>query len=133
MLYTGIIGYGYWGPNLARCFSETDGTRVAAICDQDPAAQKRAAQRHPGTAILSDYRDMLEDSRIDAIVIATPVRSHYDLALAALRAGKHVMIEKPMAETASRRNPDRRGGPAQADLMVDHTFVYTPAVRRSAS
>ena len=108
MLNTGIIGYGYWGPNLARCFSECDGVRVAAICDQEPAARKRAAQRHPGTAILSDCSDMLKDPGIDAIVIATPVHTHYDLALAALRAGKHVLVEKPMTSTTPRLPPHRR-------------------------
>jgi predicted dehydrogenase len=105
--------------------------RVAAICDQEPAARKRAAQRHPGTTILSDCHDMLKDPRIDAIVIATPVRTHYDLALAALRAGKHVMIEKPMTQTAAQaEHLIEEAAKRKLTIIVDHTFVYTPAVNK---
>lgn len=131
MLNVGIIGYGYWGPNLVRTFSEADSSRVVAICDAAPDARGRAERRYPGFRVTADPRELMADPRIDAIAVATPVCSHYELALAALRAGKHVLIEKPMTQTseqaerlideAARRN---------RVLMVDHTFIYTPAVQK---
>ncbi|HEY4203102.1 MAG TPA: Gfo/Idh/MocA family oxidoreductase [Devosiaceae bacterium] len=130
MIRLGIIGYGYWGPNLARAAAETDTAQVEAIADFSVAARDRASRRHPSARLFSDWREMLADPDVDAVMIATPVVTHFDIALAALRAGKHVMVEKPMAETtakaahlideAMRRN---------LTLMVDHTFVYTGAVR----
>jgi predicted dehydrogenase len=130
MIRLGIIGYGYWGPNLARAAAEVDATEVAAIADLSPAARDRAGRRHPSARLLADWRETLGDPAIDAVMVATPVATHFEIALAALRAGKHVLVEKPMADAA----PDaallieeatRRG----LTLMVDHTFVYTPAVR----
>lgn len=131
MIGIGIIGYGYWGPNLARSVSETDGCRLAGIADFSEAALARAGKRYPGLALHQDPRALIGDPAVDAVLIATPVATHYDLALAALRAGKHVIVEKPIAassddarrliEEAARRN---------LVLMVDHTFVYTSAVQK---
>lgn len=131
MINVGIIGYGYWGPNLARSFSEADGSRVTAICDQRPEALARAERRLPGAKITRDCRELIDDPKVDAIAIATPVRAHYELALAALHAGKHILVEKPMTETADQA----RALIAEAErrslvLMVDHTFIYTPAVMK---
>lgn len=133
MIRAGIIGYGYWGPNLARAAAESGVMQVEAIADSSSAALERAARRHPSTRLLSDWRDLVADKTVDVIMIATPVHSHFELALAALRAGKHVLVEKPMTdqpatsalliEEAARRN---------LVLMVDHTFVYTGAVRTIA-
>ncbi|MCW2238560.1 Gfo/Idh/MocA family protein [Azospirillum canadense] len=131
MIKIGIIGYGYWGPNLARCFSEADGSQVAAICDASPEARARAAKRYPGISIVSDPQEVMRDPTIDAVAIATPVRTHYGIALEALCSGKHVLVEKPMTETSdqSRRLIDE-AAKRNLVLMVDHTFVYTPAVRK---
>jgi predicted dehydrogenase len=126
-----VIGYGYWGPNLARCIAEAEGCNLAAILDQSPAALSRASKRHPSAKLSQDWREIITDPTIDAVMIATPVDSHFEIGRAALSAGKHVFIEKPMTscsqearilvELAANRN---------RVLMVDHTFVYTPAVQK---
>ncbi|GEP58891.1 Gfo/Idh/MocA family protein [Reyranella soli] len=131
MIGIGVIGYGYWGPNLARSVAETEGCRLAGIADFSAAALARAGKRYPGLALHQDPRALIDDPAVDAVLIATPVATHHDLAAAALRAGKHVIVEKPIAdssddarrliEEATRRN---------LTLMVDHTFVYTSAVQK---
>jgi predicted dehydrogenase len=131
MIRVGVIGYGYWGPNLVRNFAETPGARVVAVSDLRPERLALVQDRYPTTIIHSDYHLVLADPQIDAIVIATPVSTHFELAMHALRAGKHVLVEKPLAasseeserlvEEAARRN---------RVLMVDHTFVYNGAVRK---
>jgi predicted dehydrogenase len=131
MIGVGVIGYGYWGPNLARCFAETPDCRLVAISDLSPAAQARAALRHPGAQILTDWRELLSNPDVDAVAIATPVRSHYDLGLAVLRAGKHVLIEKPITETAAQASQLIDEAAARGlVLLVDHTFCFTPAIRK---
>jgi predicted dehydrogenase len=131
MLRFGLVGYGYWGPNLARCIGETDGAELAAIVDASPKALERAQKRYPAAARYADWRDLIADPRIDAVAIATPVATHFEIALAALSAGKHVLVEKPITTTA------KEAGLLIAEatrrdlvLMVDHTFCYTPAVRK---
>jgi predicted dehydrogenase len=126
-----IVGYGYWGPNLVRNFANTDGAQVIAVSDFDEAKLALAQRRFPGIETTTDYRELLTNPKIDAIAIATPVQSHYDLALKALRAGKHVFVEKPLAQTSDQvrhliEEADRR----RLALMVDHTFLYTPAVQK---
>ncbi len=133
MISIGIIGYGYWGPNLVRNFAETPGARVGAVADLDPAKLEIVNRRYPGVKTTVDHRDLLRDPEIDAIAIATPVHTHFELALAALRAGKHVWVEKPMTEHSSQARQlideaERR----RLVLMVDHTFVYTGAVQKMA-
>ncbi|MCW2283334.1 putative dehydrogenase [Rhodoblastus acidophilus] len=130
-LGVGVVGYGYWGPNLVRNFAGSTAARVVAVADRDPLRLAALTRNHPGVAATARYQDLLDDPAIDAIAVATPAHSHYDLALMALRAGKHVLVEKPLAPTAdlARRlidEADRRG----LVLMVDHTFLYTPAVRK---
>ncbi|WP_298234716.1 Gfo/Idh/MocA family oxidoreductase [uncultured Azohydromonas sp.] len=130
MINIGVIGYGYWGPNLVRNFAETPGLNVASVSDLDSSKLELVRKRHACNT-TTDYRDLLNDSSIDAIAIATPVNTHYELALAALQAGKHVWLEKPMTETAvqARRlveEAERR----RRVLIVDHTFIYTGAVRK---
>jgi len=131
MIGIGVIGYGYWGPNLVRNFAECPDAAVRVVCDQRPERLALAARRYPGVKTTTSPSDLCTDPTVDAVVIATPVDRHFDLALEALRAGKHVLVEKPMAassdlaarlidEAASRR----------LVLMVDHTFVYTGAVRK---
>ncbi len=96
MIGIGIVGYGYWGPNLARCVAEAAGCRLVGIADTSRAALSRAAKRHANAALHEDWRELLADPAVDAIVVATPAATHFDIALGALRAGKHVLVEKPI-------------------------------------
>jgi len=127
----GVIGYGYWGPNLVRNFSEAAGARVGFVTDLHPERLSQAAARYPAIKVSTDYRDLINDAAVDAVAVATPVSSHFELAMAALRAGKHVLVEKPMTSTSEQSlalidEAERRG----LVLMVDHTFVYTSAVKK---
>lgn len=131
MIKIGIIGYGYWGPNLVRNFSECGTAEVRAVSDLRPERLKPVAARYPAIQTTPNYRDLLDNPGIDAIAIATPVSTHYELALQALQAGKHVLVEKPFTATAEQartliEEADRR----KLTLMVDHTFLFTPAVRK---
>ena len=131
MITIGVIGYGYWGPNLVRNFSEAAGARVGFVTDLHPARLSQAAARYPAIKVSTDYRDLINDAAVDAVAVATPVSSHFELAMAALRAGKHVLVEKPMTSTSEQSlalidEAERRG----LVLMVDHTFVYTSAVKK---
>jgi predicted dehydrogenase len=130
----GIIGLGYWGPNLLRNFSGADGARVAAICDLRDDRLAAAAARHPGVAVMRDVGELLAHPAVDAVAIATPVSTHADIAMRALQAGKHVLVEKPMAASSedARRLIDEAARRKRV-LMVDHTFVYTGAVQKIAS
>lgn len=131
MIKIGLIGYGYWGPNLARCVAEADGCALSRIADFSPKALSRAQMRYPTLEFSENWREIIADPDIDAVMIATPAATHFEIALAALKAGKHVLVEKPITtisadaailiEEASRRN---------LVLMVDHTFVYTGAVTK---
>jgi predicted dehydrogenase len=127
----GVIGYGYWGPNLVRNFYETPGVEVARVSDLRAERLKLVQSRYPTVEVTENQRELVEDPSIDAVAIATPVSTHYDLALRALQAGKHVFVEKPLAATAEqvRRLLDA-AEKARRVLMVDHTFVYTGAVRK---
>ncbi|HEV8315899.1 MAG TPA: Gfo/Idh/MocA family oxidoreductase [Vicinamibacterales bacterium] len=131
MIGVGIVGYGYWGPNLVRNFAEIAGCRVVGISDLRPDRLALAQARYPAAAVTTNCAELFDDPRVDAVVIATPVSSHYPLALAALRAGKHVLVEKPFTATTEQAlrlidEADRAG----RVLAVDHTFVYTPAVQK---
>ncbi len=131
MIGVGVIGYGYWGPNLVRNFVESGRARVLWVCDLRDERLGEAARRHPGLKTTRDPRELIHDPALDAVAIATPVSSHYPLALEALEAGKHVLVEKPLAATADdcRRLIDA-AQKRRLVLMVDHTFVYTGAVRK---
>lgn len=131
MIRVGVIGHGYWGPNLVRNFMEAPGATVGAVCDLRPERLAHLPNRYPSIQTFNNHAELLTDPRIDAIAIATPVSSHYELALGALRAGKHVLLEKPIAATADQaRSLIDEAAKAKRILMVDHTFVYTPAVRK---
>jgi predicted dehydrogenase len=134
MLNVGLIGYGYWGPNLARNLAEADDVRLAAVADSRPDRRTAAERRHPGIATCVDAFALITRSDLDAVVIATPLSTHYQLATSALEAGKHVLVEKPLA--ASRAEAEALGELADRRnlcLMVDHTFVYHGAVRKIRS
>jgi len=131
MIKVGVIGHGYWGPNLVRNFMLAPGSAVSAVCDQREERLTQLRKLYPNLSIYTDAGELINDTNVDAVVVATPVSSHFDLAMAALKAGKHVLVEKPIAsnsdqsvqliDEAARRN---------LVLMVDHTFVYTDAVRK---
>ena len=130
-LRVGVIGYGYWGPNLTRNFAEHDGSIVCAVADRSPARREAASKRYPSITTHQDAIALIADNDIDAVAIATPVASHFDLALESLRAGKHVLVEKPLAASSQQglqliHEAEKR----HLVLMVDHTFVYTGAVRK---
>jgi predicted dehydrogenase len=131
MINIGVIGYGYWGPNLVRNFSELPDSRVVAVSDLRSDRLKLLKVRYPSVGLTSDYRELLQNPTIDAIAIATPVSTHFDLAMQAIHAGKHVLVEKPL--TATSEQGERLLEEAERCsrvLMVDHTFVYTGAVRK---
>ena len=131
MVKIGIIGYGYWGPNLVRNFSnQKDGT-VSVIAESRTYRHTQILKQYPNISIVSDASDLIKDVNVDAVVIATPVFSHFHLAKAALNAGKHVLLEKPM--TASVDESKELIELAKSKclvLMVDHTFLYTGAVQK---
>jgi predicted dehydrogenase len=127
----GVIGYGYWGPNLVRNFAEIPGAQVTKVSDFKPELLAKVQARYPSIQVTTDCQDIFTDSKINAVVIATPVSTHFDLALAALQAGKHVLVEKPMtASSEQARRLIEEAEKRKLVLMVDHTFVYTGAVRK---
>ena len=131
MINVGVIGYGYWGPNLVRNFAETSGCRIHSVSDFRPERLALAAGRYPGVRVTTRPDELITDPDVDAVVVATPVSSHFALAAKALAEGKHVLVEKPLTTTSELgaqliELADRRG----LTLMVDHTFVYTGAVQK---
>jgi predicted dehydrogenase len=127
----GVIGYGYWGPNLVRNFSEVPGARVTMVCDVREPRLEEARIRYPAVRTTTDSHVLIEDRNVDAVVIMTPVATHFSLGMEALRAGKHVLMAKPLAASSAEaiqliEEAERR----RLVLMVDHTFIYTGAVRR---
>ncbi|HSI59542.1 MAG TPA: Gfo/Idh/MocA family oxidoreductase [Ideonella sp.] len=131
MIRIGIIGYGYWGPNLVRNFAETPGLTVAAVADLDGRQLELVQRRFPAVKTTTDFRELLGDPSIDAIAVATPVSTHFELGMAALRAGKHLWMEKPMTETlAQARQLVDEAERRNLTLIVDHTFIYTGAVAK---
>ncbi|MDA8086089.1 MAG: Gfo/Idh/MocA family oxidoreductase, partial [Nitrospiraceae bacterium] len=101
MLKIGIIGYGYWGPNLVRNFNSLDAAKILAVCDKAPESLEKVRRIYPGVGTCTDYRDITSSPEIDAVVIVTPVFSHYELARRALENGKHVFVEKPFTSTSA--------------------------------
>ena len=131
MIRVGMIGYGYWGPNLLRNLVKTQDCRVMAVADLNPAKLETVKRLYPFLESTTSPSQLLEDAEIDAVVIATPISTHYELAKEALLRGKHVLIEKPMTVTVTQANElIRLAELNQKVLMVDHTFIYTGAVRK---
>jgi predicted dehydrogenase len=130
VVHVGLAGLGYWGPNLLRVLADSPDVEVRTICDLDGDRLARFARRHPTVATTHFFDDLLEDPEIDAVLIATPISTHFDLASRAMKAGKHVFVEKPLASSSDgaaelvslARETDRI-------LMCGHTFIYSPAVR----
>jgi predicted dehydrogenase len=129
-LTVGVIGLGYWGPNLLRVLADDPDVVVKWLCDRDPERLARFARRHPAARPTARAEQLLEDPDTDAIVIATPVGTHFELAAASLAAGKHTFVEKPLAPSAALAGElIARAGRAGRVLMCGHTFLFSPPVR----
>ncbi len=131
MIKVGVIGYGYWGPNLVRNFQQCESTEVACVCDIHKNVLERVKAAHPGVDGTVWTEELINRKDVDAVVIATPVSTHFDIALEALKAGKHVFVEKPMTQTVEQaerliEEADKR----DLVLMVDHTFIFTGPIRK---
>src|SRR5271167_2178663 len=131
MIRVGVIGYGYWGPNIVRNLRSVENAQVAAICDANPAAQRRAKQAYPDVPVTSDPYEVLCSTDIDAVAVITPVWTHFELAKIALENGKHVFVEKPFTSSSAQGEElielaEKNG----LKIMVDHTFLFTGAVRK---
>jgi predicted dehydrogenase len=131
MINVGVIGYGYWGPNLVRNFMAAPGSAVTNVCDLRAERLSSLEKLYPGVKACSDAASLISDPQIDAVIIATPVSSHFELAMQALKAGKHVLVEKPLAARSDQaRQLVDEAAARKLVLLVDHTFVYTDAVRQ---
>ena len=127
----GVIGYGYWGPNIVRNLHSLEHCQVVSVCDKSPAALKRAQRSYPGVHLTTDFSEVLRSPDIDAVAIITPVWTHFELAKAALENGKHVFVEKPFTSTSAQAEElielaERKN----LRIMVDHTFLFSGAVRK---
>lgn len=131
MIKLGVIGYGYWGPNIVRNFSGHQDCKVIAVCDKNPAALARVLGRHPGVRVTTEVDDIVTSSEIDAVAIVTPVSYHYELAKKALESGKHVFVEKPFTATSVQAEElVELAEQKNLQIMVDHTFLFTGSVRK---
>jgi predicted dehydrogenase len=131
MIRVGVIGYGYWGPNIVRNFCSIDGFRVHAISDKSPECLQRVKKAYPSVKVTPDASEVVESPDIDVVAVVTPVWTHYELAKAALNNGKHVFVEKPFTCNSQQAEElielaDKKG----LKIMVDHTFLFTGAVRK---
>jgi predicted dehydrogenase len=131
MLRVGVVGYGYWGPNIVRNFNASEKANVVAVCDKNVAALNRVKRNNPGIRTTSDINEIVRSPDIDIVTVITPVSTHFELAKTALENGKHVFVEKPFTATAAEAEvlielAARKG----LKLMVDHTFLFTSAVKR---
>jgi len=133
VISVGVAGLGYWGPNLVRNLSTSARTELAWLCDTHGDRLEAIGRQHPGVRCTTRFEEMLADERLDAVAIATPVTTHHRIAKAALRAGKHVLVEKPMAASvAQAAELVELAAQAERVLLVDHIFLYTPAVSKMA-
>jgi predicted dehydrogenase len=131
MIRVGVIGYGYWGPRIARNFHAQAGCRLALVCDRSAELVRRASVAHPGVATTQDAAEVIGSSDIDAVAVITPVWTHFELAKAALLNGKHVFVEKPFTSTAAQAEElIEIAARKRLQIMVDHTFLFTGAVRK---
>src|SRR5689334_8784139 len=131
MVTLGLIGCGYWGPNLIRNFTKVRECRIEAVVDQRPDRLEAVRHLNPAMRATGSAQELIESDSIDAVVIATPISTHFDLAKACLESGKHVFIEKPLTRTSKEAKElitlaERTG----RVLMVDHTFIYSGAVQK---
>ena len=131
MLRIGVIGYGYWGPNIVRNFSTANGSEVTMVCDMNQQTLKKIKKTYPQINVTDNIDELIKNPEVDAIAIATPVFTHHELAKKALEAGKSVFMEKPFTYTvAEAEDLVELAAKKNLKLMVDHTFLYTGAVRK---
>ena len=131
MLRIGVIGYGYWGPNIVRNFSAANGSEVTMVCDMNQQTLKKVKKAYPQINVTDNIDELIKNPEVDAIAIATPVFTHHDLAKKALEEGKSVFLEKPFTYTvAEAEDLVELAAKKNLKLMVDHTFLYTGAVRK---
>ncbi|MDH7499070.1 MAG: Gfo/Idh/MocA family oxidoreductase, partial [candidate division NC10 bacterium] len=131
MIRLGCVGLGYWGPNILRAFLGLRGCEVRWACDQDEGRLKKIGGAHPQVSLASHYEELLQDPELDALSIATPATMHYSMAKAALEAGKHVLVEKPLAmEIGEAKELIELAERRSRILMVGHLLLYHPAVRK---
>lgn len=131
MLRIGVIGYGYWGPNIVRNFSTAVGSQVTMVCDMNPQPLKKVKKAFPHIRVTTDCDELIKDPEVDAVAIATPVFTHYELAKKTLGEGKSIFVEKPFTYTvAEGEKLIEMAEKKNLKIMVDHTFLYTDAVRR---
>jgi predicted dehydrogenase len=131
MIKVGVIGYGYWGPNVARNFNLPGVSQVIAIADKSKNSQQRAQEAFPQARVMADCQEILKSPEIDVVAVVTPVWSHYELAKAALNHGKHVFVEKPFTSCAVQAEElIELAQSKKLQIMVDHTFLFTGAVKK---
>ena len=131
MVNVGVIGYGYWGPNVVRNLVSLEGARLLAISDKLPAARERAQKANHGIQVTADASEVISSTEIDAVAIITPVWTHFELAKAALENGKHIFVEKPFTSTSAQAEElINLAARKNLKIMVDHTFLFTGAVRK---
>ncbi|MGA8491661.1 MAG: Gfo/Idh/MocA family oxidoreductase, partial [Terriglobales bacterium] len=127
----GVIGYGYWGPNVVRNLDQLDGSEVVSVCDKSPTARKRIHKAYPHIKVVAETVELLSSTEIDAVAIVTPVWTHYELTKAALENGKHVFVEKPFtSDSAQAEELINLAAKKNLQIMVDHTFLFTGAVKK---
>jgi predicted dehydrogenase len=127
----GVIGYGYWGPNIVRNLASLEGVHVKGIADSSPGARLRAQKAHPGIPVVADASELICSPQIDAIAVITPVWTHFNIARTALQEGKHVFVEKPFTSTTAQGEElIELAAKKNLVLMVDHTFLFTGAVQK---
>jgi predicted dehydrogenase len=131
MIGIGVIGYGYWGPQIVRNFHSLSGTRVLVVCDKEVEVLKRARQAYADVEVTTDLCRVLTAPHVDAVAVVTPVWTHFELAKAALENGKHVFVEKPFTTTSEQaRQLIELAEKKNLRIMVDHTFLFTGAVKK---
>jgi predicted dehydrogenase len=131
MVKFGVVGYGYWGPNVVRNLDRLDEAEVVAVCDKSAASRRKVAKAYPGVRVTDDAAELMSSPEIDAIAVVTPVWTHYELAKAALQNGKHVFVEKPFTSNAAQAQElIELAARKNLKIMVDHTFLFTGAVTK---
>ena len=127
----GVVGYGYWGPNVVRNLDRLEEAELVAVCDKSPAARRKVAKAFPRVLVTDDAAELMSSPDIDAIAVVTPVWTHYELAKAALENGKHVFVEKPFTSNAAQAQElIELAARKNLKIMVDHTFLFTGAVTK---
>src|ERR1700723_4344594 len=131
MVKFGVVGYGYWGPNVVRNLDRLETAEVVAVCDKSASARKKVAKAYPDVLVTDDSAELMSSPEIDAIAVVTPVWTHYELAKAALQHGKHIFVEKPFTSNAAQAQElIELAARKNLKIMVDHTFLFTGAVTK---